>query len=47
MTARFEKRGRDVLLNPPQTQWQKERARGPLLPMEQPRRRWWQMWRQH
>lgn len=28
-----------------QTQWQQERARGPILPMEQPKRRWWRLGR--
>jgi hypothetical protein len=25
---------------PPMSQWRMERTRGPILPMEQPRRRW-------
>lgn len=41
MTARHTTRGRDPLTTVPQTQWQAQRARGPILPMQQPRRRWW------
>ncbi|WP_157035649.1 hypothetical protein [Sphingobium chungbukense] len=40
MTARFHIRGRDPLTVAPQTQWQAERMRGPIQPMEQPRRSW-------
>jgi len=40
MSVRFHSTGRDPLLSAPQTQWQRERARGPILPMEQPRRLW-------
>lgn len=40
MTARFHTRGRDPLVTSPQTQWQAERMRGPIQPMEQPRRLW-------
>lgn len=46
MTARHHRRGRDPLIVAPQTQWQAERMRGPILPMAQPRRRWWRsLWR--
>jgi hypothetical protein len=45
MNGRISKRGRDPLLTAPQTQWQAERSRGPILPMEQPRRPWWRFWR--
>lgn len=45
MTARFTNHGRDPLTTAPQTQWQAQRTRGPILPMEQPRRRWWQFWK--
>lgn len=46
MTGRFSSRGRDPLTVAPQTQWQAQRMRGPILPMEKPRRsRWWQFWR--
>jgi len=38
--SRFHIRGRDPLLRAPQTQWQAERQRGPIQPMEQPRHRW-------
>lgn len=41
MTARFQTRGRDPLTTAPQTQWQTERMRGPILPVSQPRRAWW------
>ena len=44
MTGRFTTRGSDMLTTPPRTQWQRERASGPLLPMVQPRRRWWRIW---
>lgn len=40
MTVRFRNSGRDPLLRAPQTQWQAERTRGQIQPMEQPRRRW-------
>jgi hypothetical protein len=46
MTARFHTRGTDPLTTAPQTQWQAQRMRGPILPMDQPRRRWWsRLWR--
>lgn len=45
MTARFTNRGADPLLTPQRTQWQRQRASGPLLPLESPRRRWWRLWR--
>jgi hypothetical protein len=43
MTARHTKRGKDVLTSPPQTQWQRARASGPILPIlpMQPARRSW------
>lgn len=41
MTVRHITRGRDPLTTAPRTQWQAQRMRGPILPMEQPRRRWW------
>lgn len=44
MTARFTTRGSDPLATPPRTQWQRQRASGPLLPMAQPRRAWWRIW---
>ena len=40
MSGRFHTRGRDPLVTPPQTTWQRERARGLIQPMEQPRRPW-------
>ncbi|WP_235589459.1 hypothetical protein [Sphingobium sp. MI1205] len=43
MSARFHIRGRDPLLRSPLTQWQRERARGAILPMEQPRRSWFSL----
>jgi hypothetical protein len=33
MTVRFHTRGRDILTSPPQTQWQRSRISGPILPM--------------
>lgn len=46
MTLRFKSNGRYPLTTAPQTQWQQQRARGPILPMEQPRRRWWlRLWK--
>lgn len=36
--ARFHTQGRDPLVTPRQTVWQRERARGAILPMEEPRR---------
>lgn len=36
MSARFSSRGRDPLLSPPPSLWQRERARGPILPMDAP-----------
>lgn len=44
MTARFTTRGNNPLTTPPRTPWQRERARGALLPMIQPRRPWWHFW---
>lgn len=41
MTARHHTTGRDPLLVAPQTQWQQERTRGPILPMEPDSRVWW------
>jgi len=38
--ARFHTRGKDPLVTPRQTQWQSQRMRGEILPMEQPRRDW-------
>lgn len=45
MTARFHNTGRDPLVVPRQTQWQAERMRGPIQPMEQPRRPWFRFGR--
>ncbi|WP_341896501.1 hypothetical protein [Sphingobium sp. YR657] len=46
MTLRIKSNGRDPLTTAPQTQWQNQRTRGPILPMEKPRRpRWWQFWK--
>ncbi|KEZ17692.1 hypothetical protein CP98_03175 [Sphingobium yanoikuyae] len=44
MTVRFHTTGRDPLVVPRTTPWQRERAGGPILPMRQPRR-WYQIWR--
>lgn len=41
MTARHVTRGHDPLLTPRATQWQHERARGPILPMARTRRRFY------
>ncbi len=40
MSARFHTTGRDPLTVAPQTQWQRERMRGPIQPMERKRRLW-------
>jgi len=42
--TRHTTKGRDPLLVPARTQWQAERQRGPIQPMQQPRR-WWQILR--
>lgn len=44
MTATFTRRGSDPLTTPPRTPWQRERARGDILPMVQPARPWWRLW---
>lgn len=44
--ARHRTRGRDPVMTPPQTPWQRERARGKILPMKQPRRSWFCLRRQ-
>lgn len=44
MTARFTSRGSDPLTAPPRTQWQRQRATGPLQPMQPDRRPWWRIW---
>ncbi|WP_257556474.1 hypothetical protein [Sphingobium sp. CFD-2] len=38
--SRFTIRGRDPVIVPKRTQWQAERMRGPILPMEEPRKPW-------
>lgn len=35
LSPRYTQSGRDVLTKPPQTVWQRERTRGPILPMEE------------
>ena len=43
--TRITTKGRDPLMVAPQTQWQAQRMRGPIQPMQQERRGWWQFWR--